>query len=73
MGTRLKVTVGKERIYKAHAVWNKAHPDNPVKIGEVVHHIDESKSNDAPSNLKKMTDFDHRKLHSHHGTEALKK
>lgn len=73
MGTRLKVTVGKKRIYRAHAIWNDAYPNDPIIPGEVIHHKDGIKSNDSPSNLEKMTDFDHRKLHSHHGTEALKK
>lgn len=63
--------VGGKMVRNAHYVWNKHHPNDKVKKGEVIHHKDGNKKNDAPSNLEKKTDAKHKSLHSHHGVKAL--
>jgi HNH endonuclease. len=42
-------------------VWEQAHPDDPIKDGEIIHHIDGDKLNNAPDNLQKMSKAEHRK------------
>lgn len=43
-------------------VWNTAHPDNPVRRGEVIHHVNENPSDDRLENLEKTV----QKHHAHH-------
>ncbi len=44
----------------------------PLKPGEIVHHIDENKRNNNPSNLMVMTQAEHCKIHfSKGGGDAL--
>jgi hypothetical protein len=64
---RRKVTINGKRIYRSHAVWNETHPKAPILPGEVIHHIDGDHENDSPENLKKMSDFDHRRMESKNG------
>lgn len=45
-------------------VWNRAHPDDPVQRGEVIHHINESPSDDRLENLEKTV----QKRHASHHT-----
>lgn len=59
------------RMPRAHWVWLQTYPDDPILKGEVIHHKDEDKENDSPENLQKMTDPDHRSLHSGSGVKAL--
>ncbi len=49
----------------ADVLWDKLHPEDRRKPGEVVHHKDENSLNDDPSNYKKMTRSDHMKFHAH--------
>lgn len=63
--------VGGKMVRNARYVWDKTHPKNKLKKGEVVHHKDGNKKNDAPSNLEKKTDGKHKSHHSHHGVKAL--
>ncbi len=63
--------VGGKMVRNARYVWDKTHPKDKLKKGEIIHHKDENKKNDAPSNLAKKTDGKHKSLHSHHGVKAL--
>lgn len=73
MSTRVKIFFDGQKMFRARINWNKSHPNDPISSGEVIHHKDGNMGNDAPNNLKKMSDFDHRSLHSSPGTEALKR
>lgn len=42
-------------MFRYHLVWNRAHPDDPVQRGEVIHHLDGNSMNDALSNLVKLS------------------
>lgn len=53
-----------KRIKAAHVIWDLTHPENPIKKGEVIHHKDENKKNDSPSNLIKLTKAKHDELHA---------
>lgn len=43
-----------------------------LKKGEIVHHIDGNKKNNAPSNLELMTQSEHIKQHLREGNGKLK-
>lgn len=45
-------------------VWNRAHPDNPVQRGEIIHHINENPTDDRPENLEKTVQARHATHHS---------
>ena len=47
---------GLKRPYmpRSRYAWNKAHPDNPLRRHEVIHHIDGDTLNDALENLQRM-------------------
>ena len=47
----------------AHDVWSSNYPEDPVKKGEVIHHIDEKPLNDSIENLQKMATGSHNSLH----------
>lgn len=55
--------VKSERMLRYRYVWNKAHPDAPLKRTDVVHHIDGDTLNDALENLAKMDGASHAALH----------
>jgi hypothetical protein len=40
------------------------HFNSHLETGDIVHHIDENKRNNASNNLMKTTDAEHKKLHS---------
>lgn len=67
------ISVNGKPVRRSHALWNQRNPQNKVKKGEVIHHKDENKKNDTPSNHKKMTDQAHKSLHSNAGIKALAK
>ncbi|MDX3311596.1 NUMOD3 domain-containing DNA-binding protein [Streptomyces sp. ME08-AFT2] len=46
-------------------VWNRVHPEDPVRRGDVIHHINENPSDDRIENLEKTTQPRHA---SHHST-----
>lgn len=50
-------------IHRSHLVWNGAHPEDPVKPGEVIHHIDGDSLRDEPDNLEKWTQREHARHH----------
>lgn len=56
----------KKYIY-AHVVWNFLNPNDKVKKGDVIHHIDGDTLNDFPDNLQKMT----RGEHTHHHNDSM--
>jgi hypothetical protein len=45
-------------------VWNRANPDDPVRPGDVIHHINENPSDDRLENLEKTTQDRHARHHS---------
>jgi len=45
------------RIAKAHYVWNKYFPNDPILSGEIIHHKDEIKINDEKNLEKKKGEF----------------
>lgn len=51
-------------MQRSHAVWNAAHPDDPVRRGEHIHHIDHNPRNDDIANLAKLTKRAHAQLHT---------
>jgi hypothetical protein len=53
-------------ISLARYVWNISYPNNPIKEGECVHHVDLNPLNDDLYNLTKMGEKDHNKLHKRH-------
>ena len=59
-----KDEAGRRRyMQRSHVVWNQAHPDDPVRPGEEIHHIDGNRLNDVPENLLKVTREEHQRLH----------
>jgi len=56
---------------RAYYVWVTTYPNDPILEGEVIHHKDENKENDSPDNLEKMSDFDHKSMHSDVGKASL--
>lgn len=61
---RLHPTIRKDGyIQRYQYVWNTAHPEDPVRPGEVIHHKDEDKQNDDLSNLEKITQSEHARQH----------
>ncbi|GAG50015.1 unnamed protein product [marine sediment metagenome] len=63
--------VGGKMVRNARYVWDKTHPKDKLKKGEVVHHKNENKKDDRPSNLAKKKDGAHKSHHSVHGVKAL--
>ena len=54
---------GKRYSYPT-VLWNANHPEDLVKPGEVVHHLDLNGLNDVLSNYGKLTRARHKQLHS---------
>jgi hypothetical protein len=53
-------------ISLARYVWSISYPNDPIKEGESVHHIDLNPLNNDLYNLIKMNEKDHHKLHKKH-------
>ena len=47
----------------ARFLWEQAHPNDPVRPGEEVHHKDFNSLNDTLSNFEKLTEFEHKLIH----------
>ncbi len=62
------------RHSKGWKVWNDTNPEDPIlpDTGYVLHHKDHDHSNNAPSNLKKMTTFAHMSYHMKRRTVSEK-
>lgn len=41
-------------VKRSHFVWNETHPDDPVLLGQVIHHMNHVKTDDRPENLMKL-------------------
>ncbi len=50
-------------IQRSHLVWNRAHPDNLVRPGQHIHHINRIKDDDRIKNLRKMGHSAHLAMH----------
>lgn len=50
-------------IQRYQYVWNTAHPEDPVREGDVIHHINEDPSDDRLENLEKTTQSTHARKH----------
>lgn len=61
-------------IQRYQYVWNTHHPDNPVREGDVIHHINENPADDRIENLKKTSQSEHAREHGlgrTHAAESL--
>jgi len=54
---------GRVYIY-AVVLWNATYPDDMLKVGEVIHHKDLDRLNDAVSNYQKLTRSAHMRFHA---------
>lgn len=77
-----KVRVGKngrhgyyKGLFFHHWTWNLYHPEDPKIIGDgmCIHHKDLNPSNDNISNLQKMTNSEHARLHALIMTDGTKR
>lgn len=68
---RYFITINGKLIRRSHFVWGKYHPEDPIKKGEVIHHINEDKLDDRIFNLQKMSNYAHRQIHSNVATKTL--
>jgi hypothetical protein len=59
-----KVNGKPKYMARSHHIWNLHYPDNVIKPGEAIHHIDHNKQNDDPANLQKMAISDHQSYHA---------
>lgn len=50
-------------IQRYQYVWNTHHPDDPVRIGDVIHHLNEDRTDDRIENLEKTTQPEHARNH----------
>lgn len=50
-------------IRRYHYVWNRAHPEDPVRRGEVIHHQNEDPTDDRLENLFKTVQSKHAREH----------
>lgn len=57
------------RFSEYYRIWNETHPNDLIipNTGFIIHHIDENPNNNDPYNLQKMTDIEHKKLHTSNG------
>ena len=53
-----------KHTFLSHDVWNFFNPDNPIKKGEVIHHINFKPFDDDIENLEKMRLGEHSRLHN---------
>ncbi len=55
----------------SHKYWNKYYPNDPILIGEDVHHKDENHDNNTKRNLKKILHGSHTILHRTGSTHTI--
>ncbi len=58
-----KLHICKNDCDPSHKVWNDNFPDDPILVGECIHHKDENHDNNDPSNLEKMMLGKHASMH----------
>jgi hypothetical protein len=61
---RSMITHDGQQYSLSRVIWNASHPEDIIKPGEVIHHIDEDPLNDDISNLQKITFGEHKRLHA---------
>ena len=44
-------------------IWKLMYPEDPIKKGETIHHVDWNTHNNSPFNLVKITDAEHHAIH----------
>jgi hypothetical protein len=49
---------------EANTVWNVTHPEDPLRVGELIHHINGNHNDNRPENLAKATKSTHPGMHS---------
>ena len=54
---------GAWNIQRSHAIWNRAHPNDPVLLGEHIHHLNHDRADDRIENFEKLTAAEHRRRH----------
>lgn len=52
------------RTYLFHDVWNYNYPNDSIKEGEIIHHVNGDPSNNRIENLQKLTNEEHSRLHN---------
>ena len=45
-------------------IWNTLHPDDPLKPGELIHHVNGDHNDNTPENLLKISQQQHREEHA---------
>lgn len=50
-------------VQRARYVWNRAHPDDPLKPGEFIHHLNDDALDDRAENFEKLSSSEHTRLH----------
>jgi len=63
-------TCKKGYVPRSHVIWNQFHPNDLIKLGEIIHHIDGNSLNDIPENLQK---YSSQSIHWHNHSKELVK
>lgn len=61
---RRYLAYGNKQYIYSNIVWNFLNPDNVLKDGEQIHHIDCDTLNDMPHNLEKLSRKEHASYHA---------
>lgn len=57
-------SVGFDRQKLSHAIWNYHYPNDVVKKGEIIHHINENRIDDRVDNYLKLSRSEHNIIHN---------
>ena len=69
MKNKIKRKGTQGRFSEYYKIWNENNPNDPIILntGYVIHHKDFNPNNNTIENLQKMTDTEHKKLHTSNG------